>query len=136
MPPDDSTPDGGEITGIKAKDVVNVSECPLTEPSPGCIQLCMELTKYENLTVFRMFEDLNMLNLLTLQAELTEMRSKLIKVASGERGWDEFDPRQIISYSGHAADFSKFIAEKGLQEQLLSLRGKLEKYSKCSNKKF
>ena len=138
----------GGIAGKKTEVEVNQFELPPIEPSqgstedtsPGFIQLCMELTKDENLAVFRMFEDLNMLNLLTLQAELTKLRSEFIEVASGKIRWGGgYDPWQIINSIGHPADFSKLYesnAGKELQERHLQIRGKLKEYSKCSNKKL
>jgi hypothetical protein len=137
----------GGIASKKTEVEVNQFELSPTEPSqgptedasPGCIQLCMEMTKKENLAVFRMFEDLNMLNLLTLQAELTKLRSEFIKVASGNMWEGGYYPWQIIDSDGHPADFSKLYesnAGKELQERHLQIRGKLKEYSKCSNKKL
>jgi hypothetical protein len=52
----------------------------------GCVQLSVELARDDNFAVFRTFDDLNMLNLLTLQAELAELRSELFGSILGMSG--------------------------------------------------
>jgi hypothetical protein len=155
MSRDTSSPGVGETAGPKAGATMNKNQ-PEPEKPPsifhGCVQLSMELASHDHFAVFRTFDDLNMLNLLTLQAELAGLRTELVHSIS-RREWTE-DREFFIESGPKPADFSNLYdlnPEKGSNPEkrlnpgtrsynelrlLNQIRDKLKEYSECSNEKL
>jgi hypothetical protein len=78
-----------------------------------------------DLAIFRRFSDLNMLSLLSLQAELVDLRADFYNICDDdERGGEEF-----------SRSFSKLLESKDADnnfqhEKLVEIRAKLADYSK------
>ena len=101
----------------------------MAAPKPRGYPKLAELmgTHYET-AIFRRFRELNMLNLLSLQAELTDLEIQLQNI----RGEDELSEDPIREL--YAVDFHEMIQQReegdDLQwRMLLRIRGKLQEYS-------
>jgi hypothetical protein len=88
MSPDTSSLHVSEAAGPKTGATMNKDP---PNSVYGCVQLSMELALDDKFAIFRTFDDLNMLHLLILQAELAELRSDLLSSLSrDDDGWDEY----------------------------------------------
>jgi hypothetical protein len=138
-----------QIASTSGVDGMGDIERAPAEPSqkfPGYLQVSNELTQHDDLAAFRMFGDLNMLNLLTLQAELTELRYEFIALASdghpkGFSNHKNYNTWYIAWPKNRPADFSGLYGPddelKSPERVLLEkIRLKLKEYSECTNEKL
>jgi hypothetical protein len=106
-------------------------------PQSGYRELATEMGgSHSNITLFRKFGDLNMLNLLSLQAELMHLRLKLKNTCEVEESdsfkLDNNDLPGIFAFSilhwGLTESGEEVITDQG--NVLLKIRAKLKEYSK------
>jgi hypothetical protein len=105
----------GRAEGVEAKAVADQPESSNKAPNlkpllidpeeytsegiPGYLVLSAKMMKWDELAIFRIFSDLNMLNLLSLQAELMELRSRFYYLASQRRHRASVDDYSQLCYA-------------------------------------
>ena len=101
---------------------------PTSAPERGYPKLAALMGAHHETTIFRRFGKLNMLNLLSLQAELTDLEVKLENVVKeDEDSGDEYRMLYAVDFRemrDHAND-----ADNLQWQMLLDIRAKLQEYS-------
>ena len=109
------------------------STYPTMAPKPrGYPKLATLMEHHSETAIFRRFDNLNMLNLLSLQAELTDLELQLQHIRQEDETSD--DPLRML----HAIDFWELrqsrTAGDDLQWQVMvNIRQKLQEYSTAFN---
>ncbi|CAD0089284.1 unnamed protein product [Aureobasidium mustum] len=90
-----------------------------TQKPQGYHRLADLMGRYPETAIFRRFSSLNMINLLSLQAELIELRENCEDVWAKDGGLDNIDEEKL----------STFLKDSSQYKLLLKLRKKLREYS-------
>jgi len=88
----------------------------------GYHRLAGMMGKSDELAIFRRFNDMNMLSLLSLQAEILEQRDNLYMLCDGSRG-DAFSTSMLRMKNDTGAG-------KEQHDAIKVIRGKMQQYSK------
>ena len=97
---------------------------------PGYLNLSAIMASNDSFAIFRRFGDLNMLNILCLQAELTNLRAEFLDLVLASAKKDPYSDRNFFK-NKNPIDFNAFIKEgpSSQREVFEKIRTKLKEYS-------
>jgi hypothetical protein len=129
------TGDGSDLSEEK---VYNYWPESLQFQDEGYHKIAGIMSRHDSVTIFRKFGELNMFNLLSLQAELMELQREFVKFCKDdEKDSTDDSPAKLLQYSFFTLfdrnekrkhDKEKFYLQR---DTLLEIRKKLKEYSQC-----